>query len=254
MRLLCAFLTAGLMLFAAEPGRNARVNQEDRIIPHLGVGGSWTTEITLVNVWGAPATVDLRFFDGNGMPLNVLADGYGNTSLVRVNLQVGGSQRVVLKGGNTTLMGWARVDYDWAISEVAVSAVFRQSVAGRPDFEALSPASSGEYQLRVQFDETNGYTTGFALVNPETVGTTLEFIVRRENGDEINVEPVTITLPSQGHTAFTFRDHPQLGPLTRDRKGVIDVRTQSGRDVAALGLRFSPSNSFTTVLPYGFSD
>ena len=61
------------MLFAAEPGRNAQVNQEDRIIPHLGVGGSWTTEITLVNVWGAPATVDLRFFDGNGMPLNVPA-------------------------------------------------------------------------------------------------------------------------------------------------------------------------------------
>lgn len=254
MRLLCVFLMAGMMLFAAEPRREARISDDDRIIPHLGVGASWATEITLVNVWGAPASVDLRFFDGNGLPLNVPAESYGTTSLVRVTLPVNGSKRVVLKGGDTTLMGWARVDYDWAVSEVAVSAVFRQSIAGRPDFEALSPATSGESQLRIQFDEINGYTTGFALVNPDTVGTTLELTVRNENGVEINVEPVKISLPSHGHTAFAFRDHPQLGPLTRDRKGVIDIRTESGRDVSALGLRFSPSNSFTTVLPYGFTD
>lgn len=253
LRLLSVLLLGCVSLLAAGPQRKADVAADDRIIPHLAFGGSWSTTITLVNVYHSAAAVDLRFYDSNGVPMPVPTDIQGNTSVVRVNLPIGGSQRINIAGGGDTRVGWARLDYDWAISEVAATAVFRQSVPGRADFEALVPADNETSQFRVQFDEVNGYTTGLALANTSATQVVLEVTARNEAGQPINQAPVELTLPSFGHTAFALTAHPQLGPIVRNRRGVIDIKSISGSSYSALGLRFSSAGSFTTVVPFYYT-
>lgn len=253
MRLLSILLLGSLSLFAADPQRKATVSGDDRIIPHLAFGGSWTTTITLVNVYGSEAAVDLRFYNSNGVPMSVPTDVQGTTPVVRVNLPIGGSKRINIAGGANTEVGWAKIDYDWAISEVAATAVFRQSVPGRPDSEALVPADHESHWFRVQFDELNNYSTGLALANTSGTQLVLEVTARDEAGQPINQAPVQITLPSFGHTAFALPGHSQLGPIVKNRRGVIDIKSVSGASYSALGLRFSPQGSFTSVVPFRFS-
>jgi hypothetical protein len=38
----------------------------------------------------------------------------------------------------------------------------------------------------------------------------------------------------------------------KGRRGVLDIQAADWTKLVVLGLRFSPTNSFTTVIPYAF--
>ena len=245
-----AFLLAGCLSVMPASAQIIAEQDSDTVIPHIAFGGEWITIVTLVNVEAAAIDVTVRFYDGNGTALPVPTDTQGSTAAYPVRIQGNGSHQFTIAGGSTVMQGWADIKFDPNVGAVQASAIFRQIVAGRQDLEALSPSVTRAWQLRVPFDQVGGYQTGLALANPNAEAITINAFVRNQNGEALNSTPVQIQLPARGHTAFILNDNTGLRALVAGR-GVLDFVGDS--PFAVLGLRFSPSFSFTTILPYEFS-
>ncbi len=121
-------------------------------------------------------------------------------------------------------------------------AVFRQSVPGRPDFEAVVPiVSRFDDRAVLMFDNTNGFITAAAFANPNPSVAPIQFTVRSENAAIL--ERKTITLDPYTHTAGSI---PGTFASTVGRRGSIEFSVPSGFGVGALGLRFNPGGAFTS--------
>jgi hypothetical protein len=94
----------------------------------------------------------------------------------------------------------------------------------------------------VPFDNANGFVTGVAVVNLATVDATVTVIQRDDNGQEIARD--TWTLAARGHTSFAV---PVQYPLLSGRRGTLEIRSNQAAGVMALGLRFSPAATFTSI-------
>jgi hypothetical protein len=239
------------ILCAADKTPQVTVGSGDRVISHIALGGGWTTTLTVVNLWSAPSPFQITFYDDNGLPLSVNTNSaQGVTPVYRSTVAVRASQRILISGDSTVKSGWAEVSYDWATAVVGISAVFRQSIDGRPDFEAVSPVATPYSAIRVPFDETGGYSTGLAIANPATSAETYRLTARDEQGNTLNAAPITITLQSKGHTAFALVGNADLKPFVQNQKGVIDIVAVGNKPMGVLGLRFSPTFSFTSTVPW----
>ena len=247
-RLVIALLL-GSALFAAD-SKPRKASASDTVIPHIAFGGDWKTVVTLVNVEHVDTDVVVRFYDNNGVAMPVPTDTQGTTAAYAVKLAGNGSHQFLIAGGTTVNQGWADVTFDPNLGTVQGAAVFRQVVPGRQDLEALSPSCQNTMQQRISFDQTDGYQTGLAFANTGEEENVITAVVRGEDGKAVNSEPVEIRVPAMGHTAFLIADNPALKSLVNGR-GVIDFRGTT--KFAMLGLRFSPTFSFTTILPYEFS-
>src|SRR5262249_17293289 len=139
-------------------------------------------------------------------------------------------------------VGWALLETSNKISGVAI---FRQIVAGRPDFEASMPivtyVNATDYYL--PFDHTNS-ATGLALVNPLSF-TTINVIVifRAEQGSQFHL--ASFTLAPMSHTSF---DLATRYPQSAGKRGTVEFLT-SGLAMSILGLRFGGA-AFTSLLPF----
>jgi hypothetical protein len=150
-----------MFLQAADKAPQVTVLSTDRVVSHIALGGGWTTTLTVVNLWSAPSPFQISFYDDSGLPLSVNTNSaQGVTPVYRSTVAVKASQRILISGDSTVKSGWAEVSYDWATAVVGVSAVFRQSIDGRPDFEAVSPVTTPYSAIRVPFDETGGVQHG----------------------------------------------------------------------------------------------
>jgi hypothetical protein len=108
----------------------------DGVISQLVDGGSWKTIITLVNVDTTAGAYVMKFYADNGSPM-ILPTTAGTSSVITGTLPVNGSVVIETAGiGATTSQGWALVT---TTNNISGNAIFRQSVAGRPDFEASMP-------------------------------------------------------------------------------------------------------------------
>ena len=242
---------AATVLFAADKSPQVSVGSGDRVIAHIAFGGGWTTTLTIVNLWTSPSTIQVTFYDDNGIPLSVNTNtAQGVTPIYRSTLAVRASQRVLLTGDSTIRSGWAEVSYDWSNAVVGISAVFRQSIEGRPDFEAVSPVTTPFNAIRVPFDETGFFSTGLAICNPAATAETYQLTARDEQGNKLNAAPITITLQSKGHTAFALVGNLDLKPFVQNQKGVLDIVAVGSKPMGVLGLRFSPTFSFTSTVPW----
>jgi hypothetical protein len=61
-------------------------------------------------------------------------------------------------------------------------------------------------------------------------------------GTQIGLQ--AIAMPPNGHIAFISAER---FPVTAGRRGLIQFQNTAGGTIAAVGLRFSPSGSFTSV-------
>jgi hypothetical protein len=141
---------------------------------------------------------------------------------------------------SATLVGWADVR-----SSVPVSgyAIFRQRGADGRDSEGTSPLEiRTQGNVLVPFDNLAGYSTGVALVNLSATQATVTTVWRDESGVEFGRD--TLTLPANGHSAFSL---PDKYPALTGRRGVVELQSNQPAGVAALGLRFNPTLSFTSV-------
>src|SRR6476469_2948858 len=158
---------------------------------------------------------------------------------LNVTLETAGSIEFETAGLASNLtQGWALLSQSTNDS-VGGMAIFRQSVFGRPDQEAVVPiVSQFDNHFVLLFDNT-AFTTAIALANPTTNRVDIPVNIRNQAGQIIDRR--TVTLGSYNHTAFTL---PDTWSSTAGRRGAIEFQT-SGFGVGALGLRFNGS-AFTS--------
>ncbi|MBI3681784.1 MAG: hypothetical protein HY235_15500 [Acidobacteria bacterium] len=211
----------------------------DRVIPQFVDGASWKTSITVVNLENRAVNFQVLFFRDNGTDLIVPVVGQGLVRGMNIALGTLASLTFETSGTADTLsQGWALLSQSTNDS-VGGLAIFRQRVAGRPDFEAVVPiVNQFDNHFVLLFDNT-AFTTATAIANPTPLLVVIPVNIRNEAGQIIDTR--TISLGGYGHTAFTL---PDAWPSTAGRRGAVEFLT-SGFGVGALGLRFSAA-AFTS--------
>jgi hypothetical protein len=172
-----------------------------------------------------------------------LATTAGTANAVAGSLPASGSVVIETAGIAAALsQGWALVT---TTNKITGNAIFRQSVSGRPDFEASMPVmdyvESSDYLL--PFDHTVS-STGLAIVNPdsfETITVTVTF--RDEQGSQFYID--SFTLGPLAHSAFSLSERY---PQSKRHRGVVELTTKD-LTMNVPGLRFGDV-SFTSVLPF----
>jgi hypothetical protein len=136
-------------------------------------------------------------------------------------------------------VGWAEVQ---STANVAAYAVFRQKIRDGVYSEAVvSMDSSSGSARQFAFDNSNGYVTGLALSNvSKTERAIIRCIVRDQGGSTLSQDDVP--LDPSGHTSFVIQEK---FPSSSGKLGTLVI--QSNVAISALGLRFSPFQSFTSV-------
>jgi len=217
------------------------------VLSHIAAGGTWSTAITLVNSSPQPVPVRVNFRAGDGSAWN----------LPLVVTQQGGSQAVgtaVLDGvlnPNTSLLietgaltstavGWAEV---LSPGPVGGFAIFRSSPPSGPSSEGTVPLQTqSPTAVVLPYDNTSGFVMGVAFANPSTIPADITAAIWDEQGSPLGTQ--TILLPARGHTAFIM---PTQLPPTAGKRGIVRFQTTGTGGIAALGLRFSPFGTFTSV-------
>lgn len=204
-------------------------------VAQIADGASWKTSFQVISLDTIPLSYAMRSWDDNGISLQLpLANG----ALSGI-LPAGGVAFLESQGtANDLSQGWAEIA---ASGPIAVLTIFKQSVPGRPDSEGTVIAAQSGSRILLPFDNTRGYTTGVAVANTnqtQTLDISLQF--QLENGLQGSG---SMTLGPRAHTAFVV---PSNFPVLAGVRGTITFTTPSA-DLSVLGLRFSPTTSFTSL-------
>lgn len=236
---------SGFGLRAAGDTRGITVFTGDRVIPQVADGSGWQTTMTFVNFKTSTNQFEVFFFTDNGNDMFVDLPGIGVTDAITVRLPPDQAVTIQTRGTAGALnQGWAYINSVETNLDVGSLTVFRQRVAGRPDFEAVVPTAN-EFDRRfvVTYNNTSGYTTAVAIANPYTTGSTVDVIARDEDGNILVRE--TFSLPALNKLAIVF---PTRWPATQGRRGFIDFRTSSA-GMGGVGLVFNSGGAFTSSHP-----
>lgn len=178
----------------------------------------------------------MSFVGNDGNPLTVAAVGGSSTT---VNLAARGAANIQIPNSGPLVQGYVTVTLPTGVTGYGV---FRQSVAGVPDQEAVVPLSGATFTTNtLLFDDTN-YITGVAVVNLAPVNNTMTATAYGTQGNLIGT--ASISLPPNGKTAVVLRSLPGLGGVA-GAIGSVDFTASIG-NVATLGLRFNGA-AFTSI-------
>jgi hypothetical protein len=181
-------------------------------------------------------------------------------------VQLGAALAVVVYGESDGPIT-ALLSIDPPDGRLAGMAVFRQSVAGRADYEAVVPISRlNETTLTIPFDNRgrapvggtdSRFATGIALAvtidpatSPATLGT-MRFPVLIEIRDTLGnlLDRDALPIWANGHTAFELGD---TYPRSIGHQGTVTLILVTGSlgstkiGLSGLGIQFNPDGAFTS--------
>jgi alpha-D-ribose 1-methylphosphonate 5-triphosphate synthase subunit PhnH len=207
-------------------------------IAQIADGASWETQFQIVNLDVVPVNYSFRFWDDNGNPLPLpFVNGAAGT--FSGTLAVGATAFAQTPGTAAVLTeGWAEAA---SSGRIGVLTIFTQSVPGRPDSEGTVTGVESGSRIFMPFDDTNGYVTGVAVANTNpTQALFISMTFQLENGTQMTG---SLSLPAHAHTSFVLTT---MFPSLAGVRGSIEFTAQTP-DIAVVGLRFSPTNSFTSL-------
>jgi len=178
----------------------------------------------------------VSFFGDNGAPLILPSIGNSTTT---ITLAPHGTAIIEAPNAGALSQGWASMSLP---SGVIGYGVFRQSVPGLGDQEAVTPLSGAASTSSTLIWDDTGFITAAAIVNPSSTSTTVTITVRDTGGSVIGTYP--LVLAANNKTAKTLRDLPGLSGMI-GKRGSAEFTVSSGA-VAVLGLRFG-GNAFTSI-------
>jgi hypothetical protein len=227
--------TSSLVLQEAGPDVSGTVFA----LPQLAFGGGWYTAMYFTNTTDAPANMGVKFNKPDGAALSVPLVGAGPVSSQVITLAP--KATAVLEAPNTgdLQQGWAEATLPTGVTGYGV---FRQTVAGRPDQEAVVPLSNTSKTVANLVWDDMGPTTAVALVNPSDAAVTATITVYGPDGATLGT--ATVNLAPNNRTAFNLREQPGLSAMV-GKRGSARIAVPSG-NVSALGLRFGDS-AFTSI-------
>jgi hypothetical protein len=205
------------------------------VMPQFVFGGGWYTALYFSNTGSSNQGYVISYFANDGTPLNV--PGVGTTT--PVSISGNGTVRLEFPNSGALVQGYATVNLPVGVTGYGV---FRQSVQGINDQEAVVPFSNAATSRAVlTFDETN-FTTAASIVNTSAVGTTVTVKVTGISGQDLGT--ATIQLGAKAKTAVALRTLTGLSGIVGTRGTATFTVTAGG--VAVLGLRFFGS-AFTSI-------
>ena len=207
-----------------------------QILSQFAFGGGWYSALYFTNSSAGSVSFTVNFTADNGTPLIVPPIGGSSTT---VNLAPRAT--AILEAPN---MGNLNQGYVTASLPAGVTGygVFRESLPGWPDQEAVVPlASSTSTSSTLVWDDTI-YATGIAIANPSTVPVTVSITVWNDSGAIIGTS--SLPLASGAKTEAYLRGISGLSGVAGNR-GSAQFAVSSG-SVAVLGLRFN-GNAFTSI-------
>ena len=235
-------------LRSAGTERGTYVLPNDEVFPHLVQGSGWQTILVLVNLGTTTVKFDQYFFGQLGEPQAVTLRTIPEGKVITTNAVTGtlaprGSFNILLYDtGGPLQVGWSALDYDSTNSRLGGYAIFRQSIQGSVDFEALVPLSgSDDSRFVLPFDNLQNFVTSMAILNPGSISTTVQATILDLTGKVIGTD--SIVLPAGNQRAFAI---PDQFPVTSNAVGTI-LFEGSTTMLSGLGFRFNPQHAFATI-------
>ncbi len=230
-----ASLLVGVPLF----GQSAQV----LTLPHVLDGGGWQSTIVLTNSSASAASVSLIFHQdvsgGGSSPWN---PPFLDVSSTNGMVMPSGSSLYLRTNGTAANLtqGWAEMDADAGVSAYIVFT--NKFPAGGVQYdEGTAPAVASSNRILVPYDDSNGFVTGIAIVNPTAADESISVGFRTVDGlVSVNTLP---TLKAMTHTAFVLS---QTFPVIAGHRGLAEFYSPTG-NISMIGLRFNPTQSFTAA-------
>jgi hypothetical protein len=205
-----------------------------KILPQLAFGGGWYTALYLTNTTAAPASFTVSFTGDDGNPLTIPVLG---GSSVTQNLAPRGEALIEAPNVGPLVNGYVSAALPAGVTGYGV---FRQSIPGVPDQEAVVPLSGTTATTSTLIFDDTKCVTAVALVNLGSVGTTITVVARDSQGNTIGT--TTLPLAAKAKKAVALRD---LLAGIGGAMGSVDFTVNIG-NLAALGLRFN-GVAFTSI-------
>jgi hypothetical protein len=157
-----------------------------------------------------------------------------------VNLAPRGTAIVEAPNSGSLSQGYVSVALPGGVTGYGV---FRQSLQGLPDQEAVVPLSGTTATTSTLiFDDTQGKETAVAVVNLSSFDIVVTAVARDNQGN--NLGSGTISIPARQKKAVSLRTIQGLSSVVGNM-GSVDLTVNSG-NLAALGIRFN-GPAFTSV-------
>jgi hypothetical protein len=205
------------------------------VLPQIAFGGGWYSALYFTNSSGSAVSFPVNFIDGSGKPLTIPSVG---ASTAYLNLAANGTAIIEAPNSGALVQGYAAFTLPSGVSGYGI---FRASVSGQPDQEAVVPLSdAGAVSSSLTWDETS-FTTSVAIVNPSSTATDVAVTLWDQNGNTIGTS--SVSLPPYNKTATELRTLPGLARML-GKRGSAQFKVSVG-NVAVLGLRFG--QSFTSI-------
>src|SRR5579871_1847378 len=152
------------------------------ILPQFVFGGGWYSALYFTNTSGNAVQFPVDFIADNGSPLNLPAPSGPAPPTVTLNIAPHGSAVIEAPNSGPLSQGFVVVPVP---PGVVGYGVFRQSVPGQPDQEAVVPLSFA-FAITNTFvwDDTNSITA-VAIVNPSSTSTNVRIVIRDLSGATI---------------------------------------------------------------------
>ena len=237
MRIALLFLlAAGEQAAPGDIARGAEQSSPASILPQFAFGGGWYSALYFSNTTSTAVSFSVNFISDSGAPLDVPSAG-GSTA--RVDLPAHGTTMIAAANTGALVQGYAAFTLPTGVFGYGV---FRQSVLGQIDQEAVVPLSDATATSSTLIWDENNLVTAVAIVNPGSTSVTVSIALQDETGTAIGT--YALTLPPQGKTAATLRSLPGLGAMI-GRRGSARFSVATGH-VCVLGLRFD-GLAFTSI-------
>jgi sugar lactone lactonase YvrE len=210
----------------------------------IASGGGWKTTMTLVNLSGSSVDARVSLYGNDGTPLTLpltLPNSSVVASSASVTLAPNNSVVIETESSSSSIaVGWANVE---ASAPLNGYAIFRSRTPGVPDSEGTALLDNGSSSLSLLYDNTLGFQTGVAFVNPgSALSGVLTVTLLNQNGFQLASSQIIV--PALGHLSFFLRD---MFLQTNNTRGIMKLENTTGAGIVALGLRFNSSGSFTSV-------
>jgi hypothetical protein len=215
-------------------------NTTSVVLPQIAFGGGWYSAVYFTNTATTNASFAVNYTAANGTPLVIPAVGRAVETL---NLAPQATAIIETSSLGALSQGYVTAQLPPGVEGYGV---FRQSVPGIPDQEAVVPLSLASYLTETLIFDDTSYITAVALANPSSVPETVTVTVVDASGNPIGT--ATVILQPLTQNAVVMRNLPGLGGMAGQR-GAATFTVNNG-NVAVLGLRFNGA-AFTSIPAVG---
>jgi len=178
----------------------ATVASNDLQIPQIAngtaTGGGWVTTILLANQSSSASSATVKFYDGNGAPMNVSVNGQQVTE-VSLTVPALGVTQFQTDGTGPLVSGWGDVQSDQRLSGTALFGFLSSS--GGLISQVGAPAGTALRAFAVFAQNAAGMSTGVALANPNPNAATVSLTLLDSNSN--SVATASVSIPANGHLA-----------------------------------------------------